>query len=106
VPFLESLKRINLFTEEIFHTIQLELLDNKMILSSQNDKIGNAKDEQSVLYDGDPLTLSFNCRFFIETLQVMESETVDAYINSNNSPCLLKSDIDEGFLSIIMPMQV
>jgi len=106
VPFLESLKRINLFTEEIYHTIQLELLDNKMILSSQNDKIGNAKDEQSVLYDGDPLTLSFNCRFFIETLQVMESETVDAYINSNNSPCLLKSDIDEGFLSIIMPMQV
>lgn len=106
VPFLESLKRINLFTEEIFHTIQLELLDNKMILSSQNDKIGNAKDEQSVFYDGEPLTLSFNCRFFIETLQVMESDTVYAYINSNNSPCLLKSDIDEGFLSIIMPMQV
>lgn len=106
VPFLESLKRINLFTEEIFHTIQLELLDNKMILSSQNDKIGNAKDEQSIDYNGEPLTLSFNCRFFIETLQVMESDTVDAYISSNNSPCLLKSDIDEGFLSIIMPMQV
>jgi DNA polymerase III subunit beta len=106
VPFLESLKRINLFTEEIFHTIQLELLDNKIILSSQNDKIGNAKDEQSIIYNGEPLTLSFNCRFFIETLQVMESDTVDAYINSNNSPCLLKSDVDEGFLSIIMPMQV
>ena len=106
VPFLESLKRINLFTEDIFHTIQLEIRDEKMILSSQNANIGNAKDEQPIIYDGKPLTLGFNCRFFIETLQVMECDTVDAYINSNNSPCLLKSDFDEGFLSIIMPIQL
>jgi DNA polymerase-3 subunit beta len=106
VPFLESLKRINLFTEDIFHTIQLEIRDEKMILSSQNANIGNAKDEQPIIYDGEPLTLGFNCRFFIETLQVMECDTIDAYINSNNSPCLLKSDFDEGFLSIIMPIQL
>jgi DNA polymerase III subunit beta len=106
VPFLESLKRINLFTEDIFHTIQLEIKDEKMILSSQNANIGNAKDEQPVIYKGEPLTLGFNCRFFIETLQVMECDTVDAYINSNNSPCLLKSDLDEGFVSIIMPIQL
>lgn len=106
VPFLESLKRINLFTEDLFHTIQLEIMNEKMILSSQNDKIGNAKDEQTIIYHGEPLTLNFNCRFFIETLQSMESDTVDAYINSNNSPCLLCSDFDEGFLSIIMPIQL
>lgn len=106
IPFLESLKRINLFTEDIFHTIQLEIMDEKMILSSQNADIGNAKDEQNISYNGEPLTLGFNCRFFIETLQVMGCDTVDAYINSNNSPCLLKSDFDEGFLSIIMPMQL
>jgi DNA polymerase-3 subunit beta len=106
VPFLESLKRINLFTEDIFHTIQLEIRDKKMILSSQNANIGNAKDEQPIIYNGEPLTLGFNCRFFIETLQVMECDTVDAYINSNNSPCLLKSDFDEGFLSIVMPIQL
>ena len=106
LPFLESLKRINLFTEDIFHTIQLEIMDDKMILSSQNADIGNAKDEQSIIYHGEPLLLGFNCRFFIETLQVMEGDTIDAFINSNNSPCLLKSDFDEGFLSIIMPMQL
>ncbi len=106
IPFLESLKRINLFTEDIFHTIQLKIENDTMILSSQNADLGNAKDEQSVVYSGDPLILGFNCRYFIETLQVMECETVKAYINSNNSPCLMKSDNDKGFLSIIMPMQL
>lgn len=106
IPFLESLKRINLFTEDIFHTIQLKIENDKMVLSSQNADIGSAKDEQNVAYSGEPLVLGFNCRYFIETLQVMACDTVKAYINSNNSPCLMKSDADQGFLSIIMPMQL
>jgi DNA polymerase-3 subunit beta len=106
IPFLESLKRINLFTEDIFHTIQLQIDGDTMILSSQNADIGNAKDEQKITYSGESLTLGFNCRYFIETLQVMESETVDAYINSENSPCLMMSAEDKGFISIVMPMQL
>jgi DNA polymerase-3 subunit beta len=77
-----------------------------MILSSNNIELGNAKDEQTISYSGKPLILGFNCRYFIETLQVMECDTVQAYINSNNSPCLLKSPQDIGFISIIMPMQL
>lgn len=106
VPFLESLKRINLFTEDIFHTIQLQLDDSTMVLTSQNADLGNAKDEQKIEYSGAPLTLGFNCRYFIETLQVMECETVEAYISSENSPCLMKSEDDKGFTSIVMPMQL
>jgi DNA polymerase-3 subunit beta len=106
IPFLESLKRINLFTEDIFHTIQLKIDNERMILSSNNVELGNAKDEQEIQYGGEPLILGFNCRYFIETLQVMECETVHIYINSNNSPCLMKSEQDEGFISIIMPMQL
>lgn len=106
IPFLESLKRINLFTEDIFHTIQLKIESDKMILTSQNADLGNAKDVQSIEYTGTPLTLGFNCRYFLESLQVMECETVEAYINSNNSPCLIRSEDDKGFTSIIMPMQL
>lgn len=106
IPFLESLKRINLFTEDIFHTIQVEINGDTMVLSSQNADIGNAKDELGIDYKGEPLVLGFNCRFFIETLQAMGSDTIDAYINSNNSPCLIRSDYDAGFVSIIMPIKI
>lgn len=105
-PFLESLKRINLFTEDLFHTISFELESDHMILSSQNVELGNARDEMSVEYNGQPLKLGFNCRYFIETLQVMEGEIVNVYVNSDASPCLLNSDEDQGFTSIIMPMHL
>ena len=104
--FLDSLKRINLFTEDIFNTISFKIDNNKLILSSENIDLGNARDQIKVVYDGEPLSLAFNCKYFIDTLQVMEGEYIDAYINSNTSPSLIKSEEDTGFISIIMPMQI
>ncbi len=106
LSFLDSLKRINIFTEDIFHAIKLKIENKTITLTSESADFGDAKDEQEVEYDGDPLKLGFNCRYFLETLQVMECEKIKAYINSNNSPCLICSDDDKGFVSIVMPMQL
>lgn len=104
--FLEGLKRINLFTEDLFHAIKIEIKDNKIILNSQNADIGSAKDEFVVDYSGKPLSLGFNCRYFIESLQVMEGSIITISINSQESPCMITSDEDDGFLSVIMPMKI
>jgi DNA polymerase-3 subunit beta len=106
IRFLESLKRINLFTEDLFHAIKIDINDNKIILTSQNADFGSAKDEFSIEYNGIPLSLGFNCRYFIETLQVMEGDIITASIKSQESPCMISSDEDSGFLSIIMPMKL
>ncbi|MEA2115420.1 MAG: DNA polymerase III subunit beta [Thermodesulfobacteriota bacterium] len=106
ISFLDSLKRINLFTEEMFHAIKFEINNNQLVLTSQNADFGSARDEMEVEYTGDPLSLGFNCRYFIEALQVMEAENIQASISSDESPCLITSEDDEGFLSIIMPMKL
>ena len=69
--FLESLKRINLFTEDMFHAIKMEVNGTTMVLTSQNADFGSARDEFEVEYAGEPLVLGFNCRYFIDSLQVM-----------------------------------
>lgn len=104
--FLDALKRINLFTEDIFHAIKIDVSGSTLLLNSQNADFGSAKDEFDVVYNGEPLSLGFNCRYFIETLQVMEGDTIRASIKSEDSPCCITSDDDEGFLSIIMPMKL
>ncbi len=104
--FLEGLKRINLFTEDIFHAIKIEINNNKIILTSQNADVGSAKDEFEVEYTGIPLSMGFNCKYFIDSLQVMEGDIINANINSEESPCVITSDDDPGFLSIIMPMKL
>ena len=104
--FLESLKRINLFTEDMFHAIKMDIEENQIVLSSQNADFGSAKDEFQVEYGGKPMSLGFNCRYFIESLQVMEGDRIAASINTQESPCMITSEEDKGFLSVIMPMKL
>ena len=106
LKFLESLKRINIFTEDDFHTIKIDIANNELKLTSQNADFGSAEDTIEVSYEGEALSMAFNCKYFIETLQVMEGETITADIDSNEAPCFISSDNDMGFVSIIMPMKL
>ena len=106
IRFLESLKRINLFTEDLFHAIKMEINDTNMVLTSQNADFGSAKDEFTVEYEGESLSMGFNCRYFMDTLQVIDGDVIKASIKSDESPCLITSDDDEGFISVIMPMKL
>lgn len=103
---LNSMKRMNLFTEDRYNAVKFHIENNKLILSSQNMDIGNAKDEMDILYSGERLELGFNGKYFVDVLQVLNSEKVKAFISSNETPCLIKSDDDPGFVSLIMPMKL
>ncbi len=105
-PFMAAMKRINLFTEEAFSAVRFEFANGKLTLTSQNMDIGSGKEELAVDYDGQDLSLGFNGRYFIETLQVMQSDRVTAYINSDESPCMITGEEDPGFVSVVMPMKI
>ena len=106
LQFMNSTKKMNIFTEDRFNAVQFQINPNKLILSSQSMDIGSAKDEIDIAYNDSPLRLGFNGKYFIETMQVMSSDTIKAYINSEESPCMIQGDDDPGFFSIIMPMKI
>jgi DNA polymerase-3 subunit beta len=106
VQFMNSMKKMNLFTEDRYNAVQFQIKPGKLVLSSQSMDIGSAKDEIAISYDDSPLTLGFNGKYFIESMQVMSSDTIKAYINSEESPCMIQGDDDPGFISIIMPMKI
>lgn len=105
-PLIHAFRRMNLFAEDKFNIVQFSLAHNKIILSSQSMDIGNAREDIEVEYSGDELKLGFNGKYFIETLSVMKSNTVRVYISSNESPCMILSENDPEFISIIMPMHL
>ncbi|MCW5198276.1 DNA polymerase III subunit beta [Desulfobulbus sp. F3] len=104
--FIESLKRINLFTEDVFHAIRFEAQGSRLILTSENADFGSARDEIEITYSGHDLCMGFNCRYFIDALSVLEGDTISAAVNSDESPCLISSAADSGFLGIVMPMKL
>ena len=105
-PLIHAFRRMNLFAEDKFNIVQFSLVEGKIVLSSQSMDIGNAREEIDVEYSGDELKLGFNGKYFIETLSAMKSDTVRVYLSSNESPCMVLSENDPEFISIIMPMHL
>ena len=103
---LNSMKRMNLFTEDRYNAVKFLIENNKLTLSSQNMDIGNAKDEMNIVYEGEKLELGFNGKYFVDVLQVLNSDTIKAFISSNETPCLIRADNEPGFVSLIMPMKL
>jgi DNA polymerase-3 subunit beta len=104
--FISCLRRINLFTEDLFNSVQFSFVEGKLILTSQNMDIGSGKEEIAISYQGENMNLGFNGKYFVETMQVMKSEKIKAFLNSEKSPCLIEGDEDPGFMSIVMPMKL
>jgi DNA polymerase-3 subunit beta len=103
---IHSMKRMILFTEDRFNAVKFHLENNTLMLSSESMDIGNAKDIIAIEYAGEVMNLGFNGKYFMEAMQVMRSENVRTYINSEESPCLLKGVDDAGYISVIMPMKI
>lgn len=106
ISLMNSMKRMNLFTEDRYNAVKFNIEKNKLILSSQNIDIGSAKDELNIIYNDKQMNLGFNGKYFVESLQVMKSEKIKAYINSEESPCMILGDDDPGYISVIMPMKI
>lgn len=103
---VSSLKRINIFTEDLYNTVEFKFSDDYLELNSQSMDIGSGKEKIAVSYNGDDMNLGFNGKYFVEALQVMSSKKIQAFIRSEKSPCLLKGEEDPGFMAIIMPMAI
>ncbi|OQX12062.1 MAG: DNA polymerase III subunit beta [Desulfobulbaceae bacterium A2] len=107
LDFLDALKRIDLFSEDIFHAIRIDITKEKIVLRSRNSDYGSADDEIPTEYEGEDVSIAFNCRYLIETLQVMNGSEIRINFSSNEEkPCKIVSNEDIGFLSIIMPMKI
>ena len=106
VSLINAFRRMNLFAEDKFNIVQFSLNAGKITLSSQSMDIGNAREDLDVEYEGEEIQMGFNGKYFIETLSVMQSDTVKIFISSNESPCMILSDKDPEFVSIIMPMHL
>jgi DNA polymerase-3 subunit beta len=104
--FLMMLKRMSILGSEEYKGVIFNLETEKLTISSTNPDIGESKEEMSINYQGKNMTIMFNPKFFIDTLNVIYDDKVIVNITSEDRPCLISGEIDENYLSVIMPMRI
>jgi len=104
--FLMMLRRMSILSSEKYSGVRFKIDKEKLETTTTNPEIGEAKEIISVSYNGEPLEVAFNPRYFIEALNSMDSEEVIVRFKDEVNPCTIEGKDDIGFLGVIMPMRV
>jgi len=106
ISLLDAMKKMLILSTERYRAVRITLDKDIMELVSANPDLGEARESMPVTYKGPRLEAGFNPRYFIDTLQAMESEVVRLGFVDATKPCVLRGEADQGFLGLIMPMRL
>jgi DNA polymerase-3 subunit beta len=84
----------------------MDVADGSLAVSSSNPDLGEARDEVSAAYAGEQLSVGFNARYLMDSLNAMTTDNVVFALQDPLSPTLLKEEGSEDYRCVIMPMRV
>jgi len=104
--FQMMLKRMSILSSENYKGVIFKFSNKKLIITSTNPDIGESKEEMEISYEGESMEMAFNPRYFIDTISVMESESLGINLIDEEKPCILEGEDEQRFISVIMPMRI
>ena len=104
--FINSLRIVSSISSEKLRPVKLLISPGVLKLESEKADYGEVVDEIEIGYEGDPFQIGFNSRYLLDVLIVIESEDIKLECKNSMSPTIIKSTVDESFLSVIMPLRV
>jgi len=105
-PFLALLKRMLILSTDRFRAVVFNMQSDKLEVTATNPEIGDSKEEVPIEYDGQPIEVAFNPRFFIESLNEIKNELIIIKMANAEAPCVMYDAEDPDYLSVIMPMTI
>ncbi len=103
---LSILERAFILSDKnILYPVKFELEYSKLFVSS-NSELGEAFEEIQVQTDGDPITIGFNSKFFIEILRNMDYETLSFEFTTNTRTCVIRPIDSDDVIYLILPIRM
>lgn len=101
------LKRVNLFARENNNSVKLSVTnDGKLVVASEETKVGEEKAEVSIKMTGENNKISLNSQYLLEVLTYINDDKIEFLMNDKVSPAHIKPLKRNDYLYIIMPLKV
>lgn len=111
--FLNAARRASFFAREAANIVRLsvqpgedELVPGRVSVTATSAEIGDNVNDIDAQVDGKSITIAFNARYLTEVLGALTSQKVSLETNTPTNPGVLKPVDDDGFIHVIMPLQL
>ena len=107
VDFLkQALARSAIMSNDKYKGVRFALEQSKLTLLARNQEQEESRDEMSVDYSGDPLTVSFNISYMLDILNSVDDEWIRITFANLNSSALVEEVSANDSLYVVMPMKL
>jgi len=104
--FLNAVKRIKIMANERSNGVKISFKKNEMVIIANHPSLGDAYEKFPMRYTGDEFDIGFNAKFLIESLSVFNDDEIKLEFNNELSPIVIRSNKNQNFLCIIMPLKL
>jgi DNA polymerase-3 subunit beta len=110
--FLKACRAADIFAREAAHSARLsitpgsELEPGTVEVSATAAETGSNETIVDGTIEGETIDIAFNVRFLVEVLNVVSTPNVALETTGSTSPGVIRPVGSEGFLHVIMPMQL
>lgn len=103
---MDAVKRIKLLSNEKTNGVKLSIKETELTVSADHPSLGHAKEIIPISYTGKEMEIGFNAKYMIDSLMVLDVNEIIYEFNNELSPVIIRSDEEENFLGIIMPLKI
>lgn len=102
-----ALRRVSLMVTDKAKGSRLDFSNGALRISSYSPELGDATEEISVEYKGEPLSVGFNARYILDIVTaVQETQRFVIELHGELGPGKLYPESDESCMAIVMPMRL
>lgn len=111
LQFLQSVKRVNTFSNKTTHQIKLKLAGTELNISAEDVDYSNKADERlTCSYEGEDLEIGFNSKYLIEMLGNLDSKDVQLEMSTPTRAGILTQidglEAGETIVNLVMPVLI
>jgi len=107
--FTAALRRMSIVASDQTHRIRMAFANGSCKLSVQTPDLGEAQEEITVSYEGDPLEIGFNAAYLLEILKYIPTDEVRMTFKAPERAATCEPvgwDDPASYLALVMPLRL
>lgn len=109
VALISALKRMSVIASDQTHRIRLSFNSGLLRFSVQTPDLGEAQDELSIRFTGDPIDIGFNANYLLEILRYMPTDEVRLTLKAPERAATVEPENwsdPSSYLCLVMPLRL
>lgn len=103
----QALRRVALMVTDKGKCVKMDFSSGRIRISSQSPELGEASEEITCQYAGEPLSIGFNAKYLIDFCASLgEAQNLVIELHGELGPGKLSPENDDGYVAIVMPMRL